>query len=182
MTKSELNSKYFDWMCQLVCNRRYTRGLSYQKLLWFLHNVDFNYTIEMDGNREEDGIDLRYRFGYENSYENAMISSYLDNSPCSVLEMMIALAIRCEEHIMDDPDIGNRTGQWFWDMVENLGLRKMTDARFDEGCADEVAQRFLDRRYKRNGEGGLFTVEHCRQDLRTVEIWYQMCWYLDEIV
>lgn len=112
MTRSELNSEYFDWMCQLVCNRRYTRGLSYQKLLRFLHNVDFNYTIEMDGNREEDGIDLRYRFGYENSYENAMISSYLDNSPCSVLEMMIALAIRCEEHIMDDPDIGNRTGQW----------------------------------------------------------------------
>ena len=91
MTRSELNSEYFDWMCQLVCNRRYTRGLSYQKLLRFLHNVDFNYTIEMDGNREEDGIDLRYRFGYENSYENAMISSYLDNSPCSVLEMMIAL-------------------------------------------------------------------------------------------
>ena len=182
MTRSELNSEYFDWMCQLVCNRRYTRGLSYQKLLRFLHNVDFNYTIEMDGNREEDGIDLRYRFGYENSYENAMISSYLDNSPCSILEMMIALAIRCEEHIMDDPDIGNRTGQWFWGMIENLGLRKMTDARFDEDYADEIIQRFLDRRYKRNGEGGLFTVEHCRRDLRTVEIWYQMCWYLDEIV
>ena len=182
MTRSELNSEYFDWMCRLVCNRRYTRGLSYQKLLRFLHSVDFNYTIEMDGNREEDGIDLRYRFGYENSYENTMISSYLDNSPCSVLEMLIALAIRCEEHIMNDPDIGNRTGQWFWDMIENLGLRKMTDARFDKNYADEIIQRFLDRRYKRNGEGGLFTVEHCRRDLRTVEIWYQMCWYLDEIV
>ena len=43
-----------------------------------------------------------------------MISAYLDNKTCSVLEMMIALAIRCEEHIMDDPDVGNRTGQWFW--------------------------------------------------------------------
>lgn len=182
MTRSELNSEYFDWMCQLVCNRRYIGGLSYQKLLRFLHNIEFNYTIEMDGNREEDGIDLRYRFGYENSYEHAMISSYLDNRPCSVLEMMIALSIRCEEHIMDDPDIGNRTGQWFWDMIENLGLREMTDARYSEDYAEDVIQRFLDRRYKRNGEGGLFTVKHCRRDLRIVEIWYQMCWYLDEII
>lgn len=182
MTKSELNCEYFDWMCQLVCNHRYIGGLSYQKLLRFLHNIDFNYTIEMDGNREEDGIDLRYRFGYENSYENAVISSYLDNSPCSVLEMMIALSIRCEEHIMDDPDIGNRTGQWFWGMIENLGLRRMDDARFAEDYAEDVIQRFLDRRYKRNGEGGLFTVKHCLRDLRMVEIWYQMCWYLDEII
>lgn len=51
-----------------------------------------------------------------------MIASYLDNRPCSVLEMIIALAIRLEEHIMDDPDIGNRTGQWFWDMIVSLGL------------------------------------------------------------
>ena len=143
---------------------------------------DMRYTLfwQMETGKKM-GIDLRYRFGYENSYENTMISSYLDNSPCSVLEMLIALAIRCEEHIMDDR-YRNRTGQWFWGMIENLGLRKMTDARFDEDYADEIIQRFLDRRYKRNGEGGLFTVEHCRRDLRTVEIWYQMCWYLDEIV
>ena len=181
MTRSKLNSEYFSWMCQLVCSRQYTRGLSYRKLLRFLHNVDFNYTIAMDGNREEDGIDLRYRFGHENSYEHAMITAYLDNRPCSILEMMIALAIRCEEHIMDDPDIGNRTGLWFWGMVSNLGLEVMTDAEFDEDYADRVITRFLNRDYGRNGEGGLFTVERYGKDLRTVEIWYQMCWYLDEI-
>ena len=58
----------------------------------------------------------------------------------------------------------------------------MTDAKFDEDYANEVIGRFLNRQYERNGEGGLFTVEHCNRDLRTVEIWYQMCWYLDEIV
>lgn len=182
MTKNELNSEYFDWMCQLVLDRRYSKSLSYRKLLSFLHSVDFNYTIAMDENREEDGIDLRYRFGYDNSYKQSMISTYLDNYPCSVLEMMIALAIRCEEHIMDDPDIGDRTGQWFWNMVVNLGLGSMTDAKFDEGYANKVVERFLNREYERNGEGGLFTVKHSRRDLRTVEIWYQMCWYLDEIV
>jgi len=183
VTRNELNSEYFNWMCQLVCDeRRYSRRLSYRKLLYFLHSVDFNYTIDMDGNREEDGIDLRYRFGYENSYESSMIAAFLDNQPCSVLEMMIALAIRCEEHIMDDPDVGNRTGQWFWNMIMNLGLGSMTDDQFDKRYAEQVIERFLNREYEQDGEGGLFTVKHCKHDLRTVEIWYQMCWYLDEIV
>lgn len=179
MTKGELNNAYFEWMYQLVCNERNSE-MSYRKLLYLLHDTDFNYTIPMDGNRAEDGTDLRYRFGYENAYEGSMISAYLDDRPCSVLEMMVALAIRCEEHIMCDPDIGNRTGQWFWDMIDNLGLGDMDDTEFDKNYANSVIQKFLNREYKRNGEGGLFTVKHYRKDLRSVEIWYQMCWYLDE--
>lgn len=182
MTQNELNNEYFEWMYQLVCNERYSKRLSYRKLLTHLHNVDFNYIIGMDANRVEDGIDLRYRFGYENSYEDPMIATYLDNRPCSVLEMLIALANRCEEHIMDDPDIGNRTGQWFWNMIVNLDLGAMSDANFDRNYVDDMVTRFLDRKYKRNGEGGLFTIEHCKYDLRSVEIWYQMCWYLDDIL
>ena len=105
MTKNELNDAYFNWMYQLVFDGRYSKRLSYRKLLRELHRIEFTYSIPMDGNRAEDGVDLRYRFGYENGYSSSMISVYLDNRMCSVLEMMIALAIRCEEHIMDDPDI-----------------------------------------------------------------------------
>lgn len=181
MTRSELNDRYFHWMCQLVPIRRYSRGRSYQKLLYFLYNVDFRYTIPMDGNREADGIDLRYRFGYENSYNESLIASYLDNRPCSVLEMMIALAIRCEENIMEDPEIGDRSGRWLWDMIVNLGLEDMNDTRFDERYVEEVVDRFLNRKYKKNGEGGLFKVRNPRRDMRTADIWYQMCWYLDEL-
>lgn len=179
MTKDELNNAYFEWMYQLVCDERDSE-LSYRRLLYLLHDTDFNYTIPMDGNRAEDGTDLRYRFGYENAYEGSIIAAYLDDRPCSVLEMMVALAIRCEEHIMCDPDIGNRTGQWFWNMIDNLGLGDMDDMEFDKNYANSVIQKLLNREYKRNGEGGLFTVKHYRKDLRSVEIWYQMCWYLDE--
>lgn len=104
---------------------------------------------------------------------NKMRTSYLDNRPCSVLEMIIALAIRLEEHIMDDPDIGNRTGQWFWDMIVSLGLGSMDDSKFDKAHAIDVIRRFLDRDYGRDGKGGLFTIEHCRYDMRDIEIWYQ---------
>lgn len=182
MTKDELNNEYFDWMYQLVCNERYSRNLSYRKLLCYLHSKEFIYTIGMDGNRADDGTDLRYRFGYEHGYEGPMIATDLDDRSCSILEMMIALSIRCEESIMDDPDIGNRTGQWFWNMIVNLGLGTMTDIKFDKDFVDDIITKFLNRDYERNGEGGLFSVKHCRRDLRSVEIWYQMCWYLDEIL
>jgi len=178
MTSNKLNKKYFEWMYQLVCNNK---RLSYRKLLSYLHNVEFIYIIEMDSNRAEDGIDLRYRFGYEQGYDNQMIFTLLDNQPCSVLEMLIALAIRCEEHIMSNMN-DNRTELWFWNMINNLGLGSMDDSNFDEDYVEDVVSRFLYRKYKPNGEGGLFTVKHCKSDLRNVEIWYQMCWYLNEVL
>ena len=178
MTKYILKSEYADWMKNLVCDA----DDGYDKLLGFLDSVEFTYVIPMDGNRAEDGIDLRYRFAYETGYDPAYVASELDNRPCSVLEMMIALASRCEEHIMNDPDIGNRTGIWFWGMVDNLGLGGMTNDYFDTGHARRIITRFLNRDYERNGKGGLFTVKNTRYDMRTVEIWYQMCWYLDEIL
>ena len=92
---------------------------------------------------------------------------------------MIALAIRCEENIMDDTSYGDRTAQWFWGMITSLGLGDQTDSRIDYIYVDDVIKRFLDRDYEPNGKGGLFTIKNCRQDLRKVEIWYQLCWYLD---
>lgn len=181
MTLDILNNEYFEWMCELVRDTRYTRRLSYKKLLKYLHDRDFEFIIEMDSNRAEDGTDLRYRFAYDYKRSGPSTIGYLDDGPCSVLEMMVALAIRCEEHIMDDPEMGNRTGHWFWIMIENLGLRSMSDNNFDERYVEKVIDRFLNREYNENGEGGLFTVRNCGLDLRTVEIWYQMCWYLDEI-
>lgn len=183
MTRDELNNMYFEWMYQLVCDTEpYSKKLSYRKLLYLLHDTDFTYAIAMDGNRYEDGTDLRYRFGYKHNIDGSAISEYLDDRPCSVLEMLIALSIRLEIHIMDDPDVGDRTGQWFWDMIVNLGLGAMDDTKFNREKAERIIQRFLERDYERNGKGGLFTIDHCKDDLRSVEIWYQACWYLDKVV
>ena len=182
MTRDELNNEYFEWLYQFVCDEQYLNGSSYRKLLIYLHSRAFEYSIAMDGNRAEDGVDLRYRFGYEKAYEDSVIASYLDNEPCSILEMMVALAIRCEEHIMDNPDIGNRTGLWFWNMITNLGLGSMSDDNFNRDFVNHIVSRFLNRDFERDGKGGLFRVNRCKQDLRSVEIWYQMCWYLNEVL
>lgn len=182
MTRNELKERYFQWMCQLVYDKKSLRNFPYQRLLQYLNNREFIYILEMDGNRAEDGVDLRYRFGYEESYDSPMITTYLDDRPCSILEMMVALANRCEENIMDDPDFGNRKGKWFWGMIETLGLIDMTDDCFDKNYVDSVIGIFLDREYSPDGKGGLFAIENCKYDMRTVEIWYQMCWYLDTIL
>lgn len=181
MTKNELNDPYFDWMYRLVVDDRYSNK-SYRRLFHKLHDTEFAYTIPMDGNRAEDGIELRYRFGREQGYHDAVIANCIDIRPCSILEMMIALAIRCEEHLMDDPDIGNRTGQWFWSMIVSLGLGSMSDARFDPVRVDDILDRFLDREYEVDGRGGLFTIRSPRFDMRSMEIWYQMNCYLNEII
>ena len=179
MFRDQIINDYFEWLWNFTKCRGHSQN---RKIITLLHNIEFRYSIPMDANREEDGIDLRYRFitevGIPKNYQE--VYGYLDG-PCSVLEMMIALAIRCEESIMDDPDIGDRTSEWIWLMMKNLGLDYMSDRKFDRDIAEEKISIFLDRKYKRNGEGGLFVVNG-RRDLRKVEIWYQMCWYLDTIM
>ena len=168
-------SEYFEWMYHLVCSPKDT---NHERLLNHLFNTEFYYILPMDENRAEDGIDLRYRFAYEYGIDNSEVDSDI---PCSVLEMMVALAFRCEETIMDDLDFGDRTGQWFWNMIVSLGLGRMTDEYYDPDKVDDILKRFLDRNYDRTGKGGLFTIPTCKYDLREEEIWYQMCWYLNEV-
>lgn len=182
MTKNELENIYLNWMAQLVLKEPYCGGKSYTKLVTYLYNIEFTYSIGLDGNRAEDGMNLRYRFGYEQGYPNMVISNYLDYRFCSVLEMMVALCVRCEEHIMADPDIGDRTSKWFWTMIESLGLCAMSDYNFDENYVGYVIYKFLNRKYKPNGEGGLFTNYNRSEDMRKVEIWYQACWYLNRFL
>ena len=167
----------------ITCGQRYSKAVSFRKLLMFLHGIPFRYQLSMDQNRAEDGKDLRYRFAITTEYED-ICDQVLDMlaGPCSVLEMMVALSLRCEEWIMDDPHVGNRTGQWFWGMVVNLGLGSMSDSRFDRQEAITAINRLLDREYSPDGKGGLFLIKGCDRDLRDVEIWHQLCWYLDSIV
>ena len=47
----DLKSEYFEWMYKLVCNDKYSNGLSYRKLLYHLYNTEFIYILEKDSNR-----------------------------------------------------------------------------------------------------------------------------------
>lgn len=181
MTRDEINNLYFRWLFDTVCRNRFSKHISYKKLLMHLHTIEFRYKLASDWNRSEDGKDLRRRYALSHDYVDSpeVITNALEG-PCSVLEMLVALAIRCEESIMDDPQYGNRTGQWFWSMIANLGLSSMVDERFDKETVDHIIRIFLDRKYDPDGRGGLFTIRNSPKDLRRIEIWTQLCWYLND--
>lgn len=177
--EDRINDEYFEWLCELVDAKRFSKQTSYRKLLVHLHNIEFTWFIPHDDNRADDGIKLRRRFAIVR--DDMALTDYI-LGPCSVLEMMVALAVRCEEWIMDDALMGDRTGQWFWGMINNLGLSSMRDSKFDREYVDDVIGRLLNREYESDGRGGLFTVRHCAYDMRTVEIWTQLSWYLGSIM
>lgn len=176
--EDQIRNQYFEWLYNYVCKGRVNDKVSYRKLFMLLHNTEFTFYIREDFNRARDGIDLRYRFA--NVINDNHVIDILDE-PCSVLEMILALAIRTEETIMDDPRYGDRTNQWFWGMISTLELSYMTDDNFDRDKANKKIYNFLERQYSPDGKGGLFYIRNCNEDLTQVDIWSQLCWYLDNI-
>ena len=162
----------------MVSGARFAPGMTYRKLLTFLHDVEFTYFVPYDENRVADGIALRYKFCL--AHNCAELEWCLDG-PCSVLEMMLALSMKCEE-LMDDLTIGNRTSQWFWNMITNMGLGSMNDTNFNEWLVNDVVNTFLNREYEPDGRGGLFRVRGWERDMRTAEIWHQLMAYINSIV
>lgn len=179
--RADVEKRYFDWVYELVCGKWEPRNLSFRYLLQFLYDTDFLPDNEMDENRAVDGTNLRGRFMDEHpDIPGNNVNIALRGKECSMLEMMVALALRCEEQIMEDPNAGYRAGQWFWNMVVSLGLAAMDDNRFHRSRAEFVMERFRRRDYQPNGAGGLFTLQNPKEDMRTLDIWYQMMAYINE--
>lgn len=177
MYADNIEKEYFDWICGVV-----QANNNYQKLLWHLFkNIRFEAILSRDENRADDGINLRYRFSQEGRYSYSEICYALDNRDCSMLEMIAALALKCEENYMYDFTIGDRTSQWFWEMLKNLGLDSFDDYHWSEDYVNEICEVFINRDYAPDGKGSLFYIPGCEKDMREVEIWYQMCWYLNEM-
>ena len=97
---------------------------------------------------------------------------------CSILEMMIALARRCEKEIMNNSDEENNAYIWITIMLRSLGLYDQTNNNYYPSYVDHVIDIFLSRRYSRTGRGGLFRVDSTSKDMRHLEIWYQMQEYI----
>lgn len=169
---------YFKWLVDKVCrsNLSETHSESFENndvVFTLLYNRIFTYDkVVMDSNRAADALELRDRF----MMESGIVSYYFENDEPSILEVLVALALRCEETIMGDLKV-DRTYKWFWLMINNLGIRSCKDESYIQHALDV----FIKRTYNFDGtDGGLFHVNNPRNDLRKTEIWYQMCWYLSE--
>lgn len=166
---------YYEYLCDLALGKDVNY---YKKLLQFLHERDFLYILDLDENRAVDGLEMRNEF-----FKNYHLANdiYYEKS-CSILEMMVALAKRCCDGIMDDGSGLDYIGEMFRLMLNNLGLLNIPDTNFNLGMVADIVDNFLDRKYCPDGRGSLFYIPHCSVDLREVEIWTQAMWFLETIL
>jgi hypothetical protein len=168
---------YFDWLYYTVTKEIRGKKKSYRKLLGLLHSIEFRYSVDNDENRACDGLNLRWYYVSDGG-ENDILKW---KKTCTVLEMLIALSMKMES-IMEAPGIDNAVEKWFWLMIENLDLKENNDRKYDKKYIMDRIDMFLDREYEPDGEGNIIYIENCPEDLKEVEIWSQMCWYLDSII
>ena len=72
MRLNDIPRLYSCWLSTLIFGDKRHR---YSKLLDILHVTPFRYVLDMDKNREMDGIALRYRFGHENDIPGDVVSA-----------------------------------------------------------------------------------------------------------
>ena len=170
--EQDLYSDYFQWLCQIV--HADDPDQSYICLMRSLFDIPFVVAMDMDENRADDVWTLRgdFRGGLHPETEP------------SVLEVLVSLAGRINDEIMWNPDQGDRTTVWFWEMLENLGFSGLYDGATSESTirylAERAVNRWMYRDFEPNGSGSIFPLKHPREDQRYVEIWYQMHAYFLE--
>ena len=169
MISEPLEEAYFQWLCShVVQTQNTTPSTSYWHLLKQLHSTEFVWVVIGDDNRAQDGVDLRYQFL---NLVRESEQSFL-NQPCSFLEMLIGLA-----HSISF-NIGEELSDWFWKMLDNIGLAFLNDAQpYPEHKVAEIVNSVIWRTYDGNGYGGLFPLSRTKHDQRKVELWYQFCEY-----
>ena len=161
---------YFEYLVNIV-----GRAYEYRDLLHCLHDITFYSWIPNDDNRGSDGEHLREMFLDEVGPHG---SPSLPNRLCTVLEMLIGVAFRLEFDLVGG-QYERPVSDWFWILVDNLGLERYDDVVFalTEEIDAEVREKvriLLERRYESDGNGGLFPLKRPQKDQRKVEIWYQM--------
>lgn len=167
---------YFNWLYSKI---GVTNDKNPQHTYWllceYLFGIEFYWCQPNDDNRVIEALEL----------QESYFGSRKNESP-SVLEVLIALAKQANQTIDDPSDITDDDGvyNWFWLMLDNLGLKKYNDADWmmkdRRGEADHILNVFMHRQYKYNGRGGVFPLKRATEDQRKVELWYQLQAYAME--
>ena len=161
---------YYHWLVDTVANKH---SKKYKNLLSDLYAEEFTVIIDRDVNRAIDGTNLRFQYADEYSYMD--ILDILE-TPCSMLEMMVALALRFKNSTLNGYDYS--ASDIFWEMIKNMGLDDQTDDRYNSDVVLDAIDILTEREYGYDGSGGgLFVVPNPRQDMRDAELWFQINWY-----
>lgn len=169
-----LDDQYLEWLYNLV--GRQAENVDHWHLMKQLNSREFVYLPETpsDENRWEDGVALRREF--MRKHRSIMVEQHWLDMGCSVLEMLIGIARRLSFEMPD-----GAVGEWFWHLIDNLGLTRYHDGRWHGRQIDQVIERLIWRQYSYDGNGGLFPLHEPHEDQRRVELWFQMESYILEM-
>lgn len=162
---------YRDWLIEKVG----FNNSRYNKLLAFLHNLPFVYYHPFDKRRSDDGEYLREEFLLRYRLPHDLFRY----EKCSVLEMLVALAIRLDNEWVGCPG-DPKPELIFFEMLVNLGLDRFTTRKFDEAEVYEIVGKWLKREFDYDGNGSIFPLKDASEDQREAEIWCQAMSYINE--
>lgn len=171
---------YFLWLCDIINADLET----YSELLFELYDSDFVWCMELDESRASEGLDLRKEYCDKNiGFDTDWVM--LMEKPCSVLEALIALSRRMDYMLIED-NTSERIAVWFWEMIENLGLKKYTNTVIWLGGDDDrydiwtILNRWMNREFSEDGSGSPFPLREAYADQREKTMVYQMNAYVLE--
>ena len=162
-------SNYIHWVLTDKLGLTDKECKKYQYLVSALTDVEFVWRHPMDENRAIDGLELRSDFEYETG-------DYLDKSSglmgsCTFFEMLAALAIRCENQLMRNLSVGDRTSKWFFEFLDNLDL---LEENLREDDIKTITEDFM------NGDLDMFPLKHKGITQKNEQIWKQLSAYINE--
>lgn len=158
---SPIELDYFEWLCSLVQPPSRDPSQTRFMVLEILHDIEFKAYVLDDLTRIDDGLALRGEFAREDGSDPTRM--WFTDSPCSVLEMLIALARIAEYLVQGGGEEG--VSQWFWHMLNNIWCAEYYDAVWYDDPDNERTVRgrvslMVDRRYDSLGNGSLFPLRH----------------------
>lgn len=169
MKSVTIDEQYLEWLYDQVLVRT-RKGATYWKLLRQMQQTEFTWFIPNDGNRAEDGKDLRREWADQIDIDPDRQWMELE---CSFLELLVCIARRMEFEAEKTPQY------WFWHLLQNLGFDSYHDGSgYSKNFVTKRMRDVMDRRYDAHGNGGLFPLRNPSADQRKIEIWYQMSEYL----
>lgn len=187
MTKTNnLNELYLNYLLRLINADNY-REKSYTKLCSLLYKIPFKPILTLDNNRSYDVQSLIRETFIQSQSEWYRLENdeliMLPNLPISFLELIISLAMRIDMDFMREVNEVDNSRVYFWIIIKNLGFLVYDDEHWGEDSIISIVNRLnivQDRKYDFDGNGGLFPLKNAKEDQRNVQIWNQLCQFVNE--
>lgn len=178
---SQYKLAYRDWLVDKISSGFEEYVDNHLGLIDELFEFNFYTIIPMDKNRANGGITYRESFAYDYGIDPSQFISAMGTS-AKVLEVLVDISYLCGEEIGGGYK-GDRTADWFWRLIKNLGLDWVVGDELEletKMAVIMVLSRWLGRNFEPDGSGGLFPLKNPPGDERNVEILYQMRAYINE--